>query len=43
MIDALQHFDINDPLIGCLAIGVVVVLSISLQLLSNKLIPVERF
>ena len=43
MIDVLKHINISDPLTGCLAIGVVVALSISLQLLSNKLIPLERF
>lgn len=43
MMDALSHFDLSNPFMGCIAIGLVVTLAIALQLLSNKLIAVERF
>ncbi len=41
--DSLQHIDISNPFVGCVAIGGIVILAMGLQLLTNKLIEVERF
>jgi hypothetical protein len=43
MMDSLQHIDISNPFVGCVAIGGIVILAMGLQLLTNKLIEVERF
>jgi Protein of unknown function (DUF4239) len=42
-LDLLQQIDLSDPQIGCIAIVLVVALAIALQLLTNKLIAIERF
>jgi Protein of unknown function (DUF4239) len=43
MMNAMQNIDFGNPFIGCIAIGIVVTLAVALQLLTNKLIAVERF
>lgn len=35
--------ELDDPWIGCLAIGVVIIASISVQYLTNKLVDIEKF
>ena len=43
MTEALEYIDISNPYVGFLMIGLVVALSITVQLLTDKLFPLEQF